>query len=205
MGDANRVRQAEEDLAVIRRLMEGARENVSNNGWHLILWGGLLAMAGGIGQWADSRGLSVPLGLVWAVAVGMGWGISIPLRRRTSKQAAVDSLVNRILAAIWVGCGLGLTLLGFCGIWTGTLPEPAVPGVMAIVIGTAFFASSSFCSPGLFRGLAIVWWALGSVMLIWPGPANGLLICVSLVLFMAVPGLLLSRRVRPATRMEVIT
>ncbi|WP_419161538.1 hypothetical protein [Candidatus Palauibacter sp.] len=204
MDESNSRQQVGEDLAIIRRLMEDARETVSDNGWHLVLWGGVLAAAEAIGHWADSGVLPVSSRLVWGAALGLGWGISIPLRRWRRKHAAVDSLANRILAAIWIGCGLGLMLLGFCGAQTGTLPGPVAPGVMAIVIGTAFFASSSLCDRVLFRVLAVSWWAMGGAMLIWPGPANNLVMSAGLILLMAGPGLLLTRRPRKPARMELI-
>ena len=204
MDEATSVQQAGEDLAAIRHLMESAQETVAINGWKLVLWGGLISAAEAVSYWTPSGGPPVPLWQVWGVAVGLGWAISISVRRRRLKRAAVNSLANRILAAIWVGCGLGLTLLGFCGRWSGTLTGPATPGVMSVVIGTAFFASSSFCNRALFRGLAIVWWALGGTMLVWSRHINDLLMCAGLLLFMVLPGLLLSRGVRPSSRLYLV-
>ncbi len=204
MGEANSRQQAGDDLAIIRRLMEDARETVSNNGWHFVLWGSVLAVAEAFDYWADSGVLPVSPSLVWSTALGIGWGLSMPLRRWRRKHAAVDSSANRILAAIWIGCGLGLMLLGFCGARTGTLPGPIAPAVMAIVIGTAFFTSSSLCDRALFRVLAICWWALGGAMLTWPHASNNLVMSAGLILFMAGPGLVLIRRTRRPARMELI-
>ena len=95
-------------------------------------------------------------------------------------------------------------LLGFCGARTGTLPGPIAPAVMAIVIGTAFFTSSSLCDRALFRVLAICWWALGGTMLTWPHASNNLVMSAGLILFMAGPGLVLIRRTRRPARMELI-
>ena len=204
MSEATSVRQAGEDLAAIRHLMESAGETVASNGWCFVLWGGLLSAAEAVSYWTHSGGPPVSLALVWAIAVGIGWATSILVQRRGLERAAVNSLASRILAAIWAGCGLSLTLLGFCGRWSGTLTGPATPGVMSVVIGTAFFASSSFCNRALFRGLAIVWWALGGTMLVWSRHTNDLLMCAGLLLFMVLPGLLLSRGVRPSSRLYLV-
>ncbi|MCY3698055.1 MAG: hypothetical protein OXH46_00255 [Gemmatimonadetes bacterium] len=204
MSEANARQRMGDDLAVIRRLMEDARETVSNNGWHYVLWGSVLAVAEVFDYWAESGALPVSPRVVWSTALGLGWGISILLRRWSRKHAAVDSLANRILGAIWIGCGLGLMLLGLCGAQTGTLPGPITPAVMTMPIGTAFFASSSLCDRALFRVLAISWWALGGAMLIWPHPANNLVMSAGLILFMAGPGFLLTRRAGKPARMELV-
>lgn len=205
MSESGAGSQVREDLAIIRHLMEDARETVANNGWHLVLWGGVLAAAEALGHWADTGVLPVSSSAVWGTAIGVGWAISIPLQRWRREQAEVDSLAERILAAIWVGCGLGLMLVGFCGSWTGTLAGSAALAAKAVPIGTAFFASSSFCHRVPFRVLAAAWWTVGGVMLIRPTLATGLVMSAGFLLLMAGPGLLLRRRSSGRTRIEIVS
>ena len=184
----------EDDLAFIRRLMEGAQENVSDSSAHLILWGCLVATAECLTYLALQGVLSVSINVLWAVAVGIGFAVSWLFAHRSRKSAPVNSLVNRILAAIWIGCALALTLVGFLGAGTGSLPSQVAPGVTGVIIGSAFFASAFLPGRTTYRLLAAVWWILGGSMLVWPFPESGLVIACGLILFMVVPGLVLRAR-----------
>ena len=194
----NRSPRPEDDLAVIRRLMEGARESTSYNGSYLILWGCLLAAAETVTHLEGVGVVVVSLNLVWAVAVGTGFALSVLLGHRSWLRAPVNSLVDRMLAAIWVGCAIGLTLVGFLGNG-GSIPRFTAPGLSAVFFGSAFFACSFLPGRTAFLLLAAVWWAIGSALLIWPFSGSGLIVAAALILFLAVPGLVIRiRGGRPA-------
>ena len=198
MSESTSTHRPEDDLAFIRRLMEGARENVSDHSPHLILWGCLQATAEVLAHLARHGVFLVSITGIWAVVVAIGFAGSWLLAHRTHKSAPVNSLVNRILAAIWIGLGLALTLIGFLGAGTGSLPPQVTPGVKAVIIGSAFFASAFLPSRTLYWLLAAAWWILGGTLLVWPFPDAGLAMAGGQVLFMVVPGLVLrARRGRP--------
>ena len=186
----------EDDLAFIRRVMEGARETASDGSGHLILWGCLLATAQTLTYLVRQGGMTASVTVIWAVTVGIGFAGSSLLGNRNLKRAPVNSLVNRILSSIWIGCGLSLSLVGFLGQGFGALPPQVAPGIEAVVIGTAFFASAVLPNHAIYWLLAAAWWILGGALLIRPSPAATLVIAGGLVLFMVVPGVLLRARCR---------
>lgn len=181
--------QAEADLALIRRLMEGARQSTWFNSSHLIVWGSVLATAEAVTHLVEVGVVTLSLNLVWGVAVGIGVALSSLLGRRAWLRAPVNSLVNRMLAAIWGGAAIGLIIVGFLG--------DAAPGITAALFGSAFFASSFLPGKAIYLLLAAAWWILSGALLIWPVPESRLVISAALILFAAVPGLLI--RIRNAT------
>ena len=194
----------EDDLALIRRLMQGAREAEVDHSGHLILWGFLQATAGMLAYLVRQGAFHVSISVIWAVAVGIGFAGSWLLARRLKKSAPVNSLVNRVLAAIWVGCGLSLTLVGFLGPGPGSLPSPVTPGVKSIIIGCAFFASAPLFNRTAYWALAAVWWILGSALLVRPSLGSNLVFVCAPILFMLVPGLVLRARRGTTPRLHVI-
>ena len=162
--------------------MEGARQSTSYNGAYLILWGCLLAAAETVTHLEGVGFIAVPLNLVWAIAVGIGFGLSALPGRRAWLRAPVNSLVDRMLAAIWVGCAVGLTVVGFLGSG-GSVTRLAAPGVTAVFFGSAFFASSFLPGRTAFLLLAAGWWTIGGALLIWPFSGSRLVIAAALILF----------------------
>lgn len=194
----------ENDLAFIRRVMEGARETASDGSGHLILWGCLLAIAQTLTYLVRQGGMTVSITLIWAVTVGIGFAGSSLLGNRNMKRAPVNSLVNRILSSIWIGCALSLSLIGFLGLGFGSLPHQVAPGIQAVVIGTSFFASAVLPNHAIYWLLAAVWWILGGTLLVRPSPASTLVIAGGLVLFMVVPGLVLKARRRTPLGLHLV-
>ena len=194
----------EDDLAFIRRVMEGARETASDGSGHLILWGSLLAAAQALTYLARQGGIAVSVTVVWAVAVGVGFAGSSLLGNRTLKRAPVNSMVNRILSSIWIGCALSLSLIGFLGQGFGSLPHQVAPGIQAVVIGTSFFASAVLPNHAIYWLLAAAWWILGGALLVRPSSVSTLVIAGGLVLFMVVPGLVLRARRGTSFRLHLV-
>ncbi|WP_238315052.1 hypothetical protein, partial [Methylobacterium organophilum] len=63
----------EDDLAFIRRLMQGARVSAAGHSGHLILWGFLQAAAGGMAQLVRQGVFHLSINWIWAVAIGIGF------------------------------------------------------------------------------------------------------------------------------------
>ena len=183
--------------------MEGARESTSYNGSYLILWGCLIAAAETITYLEGVGVVAVSLNLVWAVAVGTGFALSAVLGHRAWLRSPVNSLVDRMLAAIWAGCAIGLSLVGFLGSG-GSVARLTSPGLSAVFFGSAFFASSFLPGRTAFLLLAAVWWIIGGSLLVWPFVGSGLVVAAALILFLALPGLLIRIRGAAPTESRVI-
>lgn len=182
-----------EDLAVIRRLMEEGREAVDAGGPHFVTWG-LLLTAAFVGGWLHETGrVAVHPLWIWGTTVGAGWIASTVIGIRTERRQAVRTTGGRILAGIWVGAGVVLTLAGFLGIGAGALGGDAMLGLTAGMIGSSLFASSFVLGSTPFRLLAGAWWVGAVVLFLWTTPGAQLLLAGMTAGLMLVPGLWLVR------------
>lgn len=188
--------QAREDLAAIRRLMEGGRQVVNTAGPHFVAWGVLTSGALAATYVMAGRGDTRAIWWTWAVAIGLGWAASVALMLTAERR--VSSATGRLLGGLWVGTGVTLTLLGFAAPAGGGLAQEAITGVLAAVLGGATFATGLLVGSRWMQAAAGAWWAGALLMLLWPGP-HGLLLTAALVLLLqAVPGVVLTLRGRRA-------
>ncbi len=191
-----------EDLALIRRLMEDTHGVVAEASAHFVVWGSLVTAALLV-TWSAGRGAAdIDLGWMWAIAITLGWVFSIAYGSWRETRRGITTLSGRVLAGIWVGQGIALTLLSFLGLATGVLEAGSVNGVFAAVFGAACFATGFLGRLTWLRWAAVAWWAGAAAMLLRPGLHTYPLTAGLLLALVVVPGASLALRSRtgPARR-----
>lgn len=182
---------AEEDLAMIRGLMERSRKEVTGGTRHYVVWGVLITAALVLTYWKSTQGLGVAYLWIWLVPVALGWGLSLLIARSEEGRAPVRSPAGRMVAGIWWGAGVAMTLIGFLGGAGGALTGPGILGAVACVLGVAQFATSYLVGSRWPRYIALAWWAGGAAIFVWPGESSLLVMAGLMVVLHLVPGLYL--------------
>lgn len=195
--DEHAERSAREDLATIRRLMEQSRGTVEAAGPHFVTWGVLITAALLI-SYANAIGsVAIDELWLWIGVVGLGWLLSIVIGARSSRDRTVRGPGGRIMASIWIGAGIALTLIGFVAAPTQAYTEAgALLGTVAAVLGAACFASGAVQDSRGFRLLASGWWVGAVAMFVWPGLGALLVMAVLMLALQLVPGVWLILRSR---------
>lgn len=183
------------DLTAIRRLMEESQCGVYESGKHYVLWGVLMA-AGLCLTYVTLDAAPGAIPWIWGACLTLAWVANLWLGSHEAARAPVDSLVTRTLAGIWVGCGVGMTLIGVLGLYTGAVRPGALPAVIASVLGAGYFASSFAYRSVAVRALGAAWW-LGAIgLFFWPGPPALLVLAGLLLVLQVVPGVVFYRRAK---------
>lgn len=188
-------RSASEDLAMIRRLMEQSRGTMDAGAPHFMVWG-VLITAALVGSYANAVGaIAVDELWLWVGAVGAGWLSSLVIGARSSRRRAVRGPGGRIMASIWIGAGIALTVLGFVAAPVQAFTEAgALLGAMATVLGAACFASGALQGTSGFRLLAAGWWVGAVAMFVWSGLVSLLVMAGLMVGLHLVPGIWMALR-----------
>jgi hypothetical protein len=183
------------DLALIRRLMDEGQRSVRDDGSHFIGWG-LAAVVGLVlTDLATTGTLEIPIALVWLPVLVGGWIFSLRAGRRAHATARVVTAAGRLLAGVWIGTGIGITLLTALSLSGSGIPPVALGGIVAVLLGTGFFASG-FVIGGWMTYLALAWWIGGAALLMWPTRHAPLLLAAMLLLLQVLPGMILFARAR---------
>lgn len=184
--------EASRHLGEIRHWMrEGRRVMVES--WRLQLWWGALTAAALVATWwvvrVEAWGA---LSLLWPLALALGWAGSILIARLAPSRARNQA--TRAVEGIWLGAGATLTLVGLLGYFGGTVTPAALPGIVAAVLGGAYWATDRVTEIGWLRAVAVVWWAGAALLLVVPPDAALLILAAMALLFEAGPALVLGRR-----------
>lgn len=186
--------QAEEAgrrLHEIRNWMHEGRRVMAES-WSFQLWWGVLSSVALIATWWAVRAEAwTALAWVWPLALLVGWLGSVILARIAPPRAWNQA--TRAVEGVWVGAGATLTLLGLAGLAGGAMPPDALPGTVAAVLGGGYWATARVAGIGWMHGLAAVWWAGATLMLLLPSEHGLLLLAAMALLFEAGPALILGR------------
>ncbi|RPI13563.1 MAG: hypothetical protein EHM58_18220 [Ignavibacteriae bacterium] len=188
-------RQAEQELAVIKTIMEDSRKIGIDKGVHYIFWGVLVTAALIVNYIFLVMGISGPyIGMLWLVLMIGGWVVSAIIGRKENKARKVKTFAGKILSAIWIGAGVSMMMLGFIGIVTHAYNPIFVCPLIATVLGAAYFASGIVQSQNWVRNLSFGWWAGAILMFIFPGFHSLLVFAFMMVALQTVPGIILYRQ-----------
>ena len=190
------VPQSPIELDEIRRLMADSQRVISDRGTHFIAWGLIISAALVLSHFAATGRIGVNPGWIWVAAIGTGWIFSLVVGLRESREAAVQTLATRLLSAIWIGCGVTLTVLGVVGEAVGAFGTGGFNAVVAGVLGLCYFATGVIYGSPWVRRLAVAWWAGAVLLLALPGVPGDLVMAAMIVALQVVPGLLFYQRAR---------
>ncbi len=187
-------RSPESELAFIRNMMMQTRRTAVDNGMNYMFWGVWIAASAVVGY--CSSVFHWHLGwYLWTGVISIGWIVSWLLIRQIRRRSGVTSLAGNILVAVWAGCGIASTLVGFVG--GMTVLGNGITGVIALITGTGFYISGVLYGSAWLRYYAAFgWWLTGVLMFLFPGIHVLLMLALAMVLFQLVPGIVLYRQWR---------
>lgn len=182
-----------EEIALIRRVIDESRRFTFDNGKYYLLWGILIAVANFIEYGlilTDNAGLSAWL---WIVTVGIGWAISAVFGIREPSRPAGWPIGAKLVALVWVSCGIAMVILGFIGPLSGAIHAWAICPTMAAIMGAAYTISSLVYRLKWVTLIGVAWW-IGSLCMFAVRDINTLPIFgTMMILFQIVPGLVFYR------------
>lgn len=181
---------AEQDIAFIRNVIERSRNHVVEDGIHYILWG-ILASIGLIGTYIFVEiKIYDYIYYLWGGVAAVGWILSILISAKEAQEHTTSPL-DKIYGMVWLGCGVGLTISGFFGVYPKYFP---ITTVIALIIGIGFFISSFITDTKLLRFCGVVWWISSIFFFFWQTNESMLLFAAMLILFQVLPGIILRNR-----------
>jgi hypothetical protein len=189
-------RGVEADIAFIRNALEEGRAYARRRSPDMFVWG-LFMAAGYFATYAYVRGWQpISPAWVWLTAVAIPWAYTlrrfwIPLWGGAQPVPPRSPMV-RAFAMLWLGCGISILTLAIAANWGGVPGYHWYDAAVACVLAVGFFAGSFLCGVTWLRFVAVAWWA-GSLLLygLKDGPMVLLIGAAMMLLFLAMPGLLL--------------
>jgi len=191
---------AQEDLALIKKMMLEAQQTAAFDGRYLVLWGVILAIPQiysfilyGFSSEVDYGGSVV----VWFVVLGIGICGSVFLGYLYSHQPI--NAGARTYASIWIGFCLTMCLLFVLAVSVSEEVLFSLAIVAPAMTGLAFFATAAIINLGWLRWVALGWWLTAIFVAVVDNNSYiGLIYIAAYLGLMAGPGIAMSRLVKRA-------
>ncbi len=186
---------AQEDLAIIKKMMLEAQNSAALDGRFLILWGVVLVLpqlyifirSSFFGGMADEGSIAI-----WFVVLGIGICGSIILAYLHSRGPV--NAGARTYASIWIGFCLTMCLLFVLAVSGNEAVLYSLAIVAPAMTGLAFFATAAIINLGWLRWIALGWW-LTAVLVALLDSYNyvGVVYTLAYLALMAGPGIAITR------------
>ncbi len=184
----------QQDIEIIKQMIEKTRLATAETGWLLILIGILSAVATLIIGLLELYGFHH---LVMPVVIGLALinaGIGYAVGLRESKKNGVKTYAKNIFWNLWMACGLGALLIVFLFPQIGLYQLKSVPALVSLIMGIAVFVTGTVFELRLIQLGSLAWWIGACVMAIIPGLYTFWVMVVVIILGWIVPGLILNKQ-----------
>lgn len=177
----------EESLALIQSMINTAKNKVTENGFHFLLWGVLVIVASLTQYIWILLGGREETNMVWIGLPVIGAPTGIIYEKMRDKKMEVRSMLDGVYGYLWLGFGISLGVTIFITSQNNTNPLPYI----MMLMGLATFVSGALYKfkPLLVGG--IVFWIAAGLSHYLPGHTILLLNAGATFLGYIVPGILL--------------
>lgn len=188
--------QTNDELTSIRSLVEQTHFSALSNGHYFVVWGMCIAAGIAYSELYVMFHLALSPLWAWATAIGAGWFYTMRMYRREQRKARTQSYAGRVLASVWISCGISMTVAFFVGGITGAVPSAAVAGLTAGFLAVAFHGTAVISGIRWLAYIAISWWVGAFVLFVIPLELRGLALSGCVLTLLVLPGVVLHARAR---------
>ncbi len=186
------ITQSQTELEVIKKIIEDSRRVITDNGWHYILWGGVVICALVTNYFMVLARIKPQYyGLMWFLVMTCAWAAEIIIERRIQKKARVKTFAGKLIGSLWTVSGISMFIFGFVGTITGAYNPVFISPIISTVLGVAYITSGAIQQLKWLQFLAIGWWSGAVYMFLFPGIHTLLIFAIMMLCFQLLPGILL--------------
>ena len=188
--------QVQEELAIIREMIEKSRKHTAESG-HIFIFIGIFWVLVSIGIYILERlghgNMLWPMmisGLVITVAMGMYIGV------KADQKEKVETYARRIFAQTWIGVGISAVLTGVVLPMLEVLPLTAVHFISASLLGVGVYITGALFDLNFIRICGAAWWLAVLLMALIPEEFRFIVMLSGMVIGFILPGFILNLKYR---------
>jgi hypothetical protein len=193
-------KEAQENLVVIRKMIDETKQAVVTSGSMYIFWGVISLLAVVVTYVLVFSQLYQYIFINWLVLMSLGFAYSVYHGVTRERKAKVTSFSDRAVGYTWFGCGITLMILGFVAPVAGVYPDQMIPAVVAVVVGSACFITGQLCQWKLLTWASLLWWAGGIAMMFLKTESRFMIFPFLIIVGYLIPGFILRANYRKQSR-----
>lgn len=186
----------EQELEIIKRMIEKTRIETADSGAILIMWGWLVLAACVITYALVFSGYPKLSWIPWVALMPIGGIVSVIDGIRQSKSAKVVTYSDQAIASLWQACGLAFFLVAFLALPLKVISLEGLAPIMAIIAGIGMFTTGGIFEWKLARVSGIVWLAASIIMMFSHWHYHTLILAITIIPGYLVPGYVLRKNYR---------
>jgi len=194
----------QEELAFIKKIIEDSRKVVVDDGLDMIFWGFIVTIGLILTYIFAQIELYSWTFWIWPIIVAIGWIFSWYNSIRLKRKSKTKTFSSKILGAVWLSCGIGMTVIGFAGILSGAIDGIYVSAVLSIILGIGYLITG-FITDDLFSKISPIGWWLGAIiMFVLPGVYSLLLMAGMMFFLQTIPGIFIYKKYKKEIAAELL-
>lgn len=182
--------QLQDDLAFLRAVVENSRRAMWVDVAPLLAWG-LLTVGGVVISYLAPAFDSVWL---WLVLIGLAWVFTGWRVLRLRGAGTPAGFAQQAVATLWFALFTTLTLIGFVGFFSGSLPGAAITPVAAGMFGIGYLTSGALMRYRWLYWLGTAWWTAAFALFLAPPGVRLALFGAAVLFLLVLPTSLLLRQ-----------
>jgi len=182
-----------EEIQFIRSVIEESKKSVVYNGKDYIFWG-VIVIVGMMSTYLfQTSQVYFNYFWIWVVLIPIGWMYSL-YNRRDHKIKYPTTYAGRLIASVWGAAGIGMTIIGFLGTYSGTIKPMAISPILSIILGSAYYITGKVVGVKWLSYVAFGWWIGGMILLYVTSAYSFLIMALLMLLFQTIPGIIIYRK-----------
>ncbi|HRJ86803.1 MAG TPA: hypothetical protein PK753_14105 [Ignavibacteria bacterium] len=191
----SKISQTENELLIIKKIVQDSRNAVADKGWHYIYWGVIVTIALLINYWMVISNISMNYqGMLWFISMISASLIEMIIVKRTEKDIKEKTFSGRLLSTLWGTSGVCMFMFGFIGTLSGAYNPIYIFPVLSAVLGAVYYISGTIQQISWLKYITFGWWTGSLLMFIFPGVNSIIIFAAMIVFFQIIPGLILHRK-----------
>ena len=183
-------KKVQEDLAVIKQIMEESRQRFYNVGIHLVVWGGIVILALLLTFYSQSIKYLFPEYWIWLVGFGIGWMFEYWQSKRYDTYTNLHNKLNRISSMLWLSILITMMIYGIFGGGSGHIVQGA-SAVIAGLLAIGYFVTGEMIEMKWIKYLGYGWWIGTIILFLSPNDIDILIMALLMMFLQFIPGIIL--------------
>ncbi len=185
--------EVQQEIRLIKEMVEKTRLSTTGSGWYLVLWGALAIIAVAIMYLLVYLRMYQWIWVDWFVLMGFGVIATMIMSRKSKQKSQVRTYAEENLRYLWSACGIAFILVGFVLPLAGVYSYDVISILISVIAGIAIFVSGGIYEWNFMKICGMIWWAAAIVM-IFVEPEYRALVFIPATFFgYLLPGIIINR------------
>ena len=185
--------EAQEEIRLIKEMVEKTRRSTSGSGFYLILWGILVIIAVAVMYLLVYLKQYNLIWIDWFLLMGLGVIITNIISHKAEKEMNYKTYAEENMKHLWFSCGVAFILTGFVFPIAGVYSTDVISILIATIAGVAVFVTGGIYEWNFLKWSGAVWW-LSAVMMVFIHPHYRALLFIPATFFgYLLPGIIINR------------